>query len=156
MHLVPPGVTAAVRAQAERALAAFVRQHVDRPQRADPARGAQRPDRDPARGRARGAGGDGRRRPARRRRLVAVRRAARGHRPAGKAHGHRGQDPGAIGRQTFEQLAQRAETLEAADRAAEEPRAIPAKVDRWFAESNFHHAEFADLARLTTSRRSRA
>ena len=54
-----------------------------------------------------------------------------------------------IGRQTFEQLAQRAETLAAADRAAEESRAIPAKVDRWFAESNFHHSEFSDLARLT-------
>jgi hypothetical protein len=25
---------------------------------------------------------------------------------------------------------------------------VPARVDRWFAESNFHHAEFADLARL--------
>jgi hypothetical protein len=54
-----------------------------------------------------------------------------------------------IGRQTFEQLAQRAETLAAADRAAEESRAIPAKVDRWFAEANFHHSEFSDIARLT-------
>jgi glucosyl-3-phosphoglycerate synthase len=54
----------------------------------------------------------------------------------------------AIGRQTFEQLAQRAETLAAADRAAEEARAVPARVERWFAEANFHHAEFADLGRL--------
>ncbi len=53
-----------------------------------------------------------------------------------------------IGRQTFEQLAQRAETLAAADRAAEENRAIPLRVERWFAEANFHHAEFADLRRL--------
>jgi glucosyl-3-phosphoglycerate synthase len=53
-----------------------------------------------------------------------------------------------ISRQTFEQLASRAETLAAADRAAEESRAVPAKVDRWFAEANFHHSEFADLGRL--------
>jgi glucosyl-3-phosphoglycerate synthase len=55
-----------------------------------------------------------------------------------------------IGRQTFEQLAQRAETLAAVDRAAEESRAIPSKVERWFAEANFHHSEFADLARLSS------
>ena len=54
-----------------------------------------------------------------------------------------------IGRSTFEQLAARAETLAAADRAAEEARAIPARVERWFGEANFHHAEFADLRRLT-------
>ncbi len=53
-----------------------------------------------------------------------------------------------IGRQTFEQLASRAETLAAADRAAEEARAVPARVERWFGEANFHHAEFADLRRL--------
>ena len=53
-----------------------------------------------------------------------------------------------IGRQTFEQLAQKAETLAAADRLAEESRAVPARVERWFAEANFHHAEFADLGRL--------
>ena len=55
-----------------------------------------------------------------------------------------------IGRTTFEQLAARAETLAAADRAAEEARAVPARVERWFGESNFHHAEFADLRRLVT------
>jgi glucosyl-3-phosphoglycerate synthase len=53
-----------------------------------------------------------------------------------------------IGRQTFEVLAERAETLAAADRAAEEARAVPIRVERWFGESNFHHAEFADLRRL--------
>ncbi len=53
-----------------------------------------------------------------------------------------------IGRATFEQLASRAETLAAADRAAEEARAVPVRVERWFGESNFHHAEFADLRRL--------
>src|SRR4029079_831993 len=53
-----------------------------------------------------------------------------------------------IGRQTFEQLATRAESLASADRASEESRAVPARVERWFGESNFHHAEFADLRRL--------
>src|SRR4029453_14103715 len=53
-------------------------------------------------------------------------------------------------RATFDQLAARAETLAAADRAAEEARAIPVRVERWFGESNFHHAEFADLRRLVT------
>src|SRR4029078_8587975 len=41
-----------------------------------------------------------------------------------------------------------AETLAAADRAAEEARAVPARVERWFGEANFHHAEFAALRRL--------
>ena len=27
---------------------------------------------------------------------------------------------------------------------------MPARVERWFAEANFHHSEFADLARLTS------
>src|SRR2546429_104777 len=53
-----------------------------------------------------------------------------------------------IGNRTFEQLAQKVESLAAADRAAEEARAVPARVERWFGESNFHHAEFADLRRL--------
>jgi glucosyl-3-phosphoglycerate synthase len=55
-----------------------------------------------------------------------------------------------INRVTFEQLADKAETLAAADRAAEEARAIPARVERWFGESNYHHAEFADLRRLAS------
>ena len=55
-----------------------------------------------------------------------------------------------VERGTFEQLAARAETLAAADRAAEEARAVPVRVERWFGESNFHHAEFADLRRLVT------
>lgn len=51
-------------------------------------------------------------------------------------------------RTTFERRSAQAETLEAADRAAEEGRSAPARVDRWFAESNFHHQEFGDLGRL--------
>ena len=54
----------------------------------------------------------------------------------------------AISAPTFDALASRAETLAAADRAAEEARAVPARVERWFGESNFHHAEFGDLRRL--------
>jgi glucosyl-3-phosphoglycerate synthase len=53
-----------------------------------------------------------------------------------------------VPRLAFEQRAQQAETLEAADRAAEAGRSVPARVDRWFAESNFHHSEFSDLRRL--------
>ncbi|CAN5781464.1 hypothetical protein BH24CHL8_BH24CHL8_09710 [soil metagenome] len=51
-------------------------------------------------------------------------------------------------RSVFEKRAEQAETLEAADRAAEAGRSITARVDRWFAESSFHHGEFADLKRL--------
>jgi glucosyl-3-phosphoglycerate synthase len=49
---------------------------------------------------------------------------------------------------TFDARAELDETLEAADRAAEAVRSLPAKVDRWFAESSFHHSEFSDLERL--------
>jgi glucosyl-3-phosphoglycerate synthase len=151
LHLVPPGITLAVRAQAEHALTSFVRQHVRG--RAEPLlreaanvrtailREAERSD------------------------LVVMGASAT---PAG-ANGESylfGALPEAIatrakpsvvvvktretiGRQTFEQLAQRAETLVAADRAAEEARAVPARVERWFGESNFHHGEFSDLRRLT-------
>ncbi|MDQ3870936.1 MAG: glucosyl-3-phosphoglycerate synthase [Chloroflexota bacterium] len=53
-----------------------------------------------------------------------------------------------LSRTTFDRRAQQAETLEAADRAAEESRSAAARVERWFAESNFHHQEFDDLGRL--------
>ncbi|HEX5451655.1 MAG TPA: glucosyl-3-phosphoglycerate synthase [Candidatus Limnocylindrales bacterium] len=51
-------------------------------------------------------------------------------------------------RATFEERASLSETLEAAERAARDARSIPARVDRWFAESNYTHLEFADLGRL--------
>jgi nucleotide-binding universal stress UspA family protein len=51
-------------------------------------------------------------------------------------------------RSVFEERAKRPETLEAAEREAGTLRSVPARVDRWFAESNFHHSEFGDLARL--------
>ena len=150
LHLVPPGITAAVKAQAEHALSSFIRQHV--------------------KGRAEGV-----LREAGNVRSAILREAERADlvvMGASASHAPNDGDPylfGAlpeaiatrakptvivvktretIGRQTFEQLAQRAETLAAADRAAEEARAVPIRVERWFGESNFHHAEFADLRRL--------
>jgi nucleotide-binding universal stress UspA family protein len=150
LHVVPPGITSAVRAQAERALAAFVKQHVH---------GAAEPlVREAANVRTAIL------READRADLVVV--------GASVSPVDGGPDPHlfgslpeaiatrarptvvvvktreAIGRQTFEKLAERAETLAAADRAAEEARAVPTRVERWFGESNFHHAEFADLRRL--------
>ncbi|MGH3073321.1 MAG: glucosyl-3-phosphoglycerate synthase, partial [Gaiellales bacterium] len=53
------------------------------------------------------------------------------------------------GRAVFEQRAEQAETLEAAELAAAQAQSVPARVDRWFAESNFSHQEFADLGLLT-------
>ena len=149
MHVVPAGVTEAVRAQAEHALAAFVRQHLTA--RSEPilretqnvrtailreaehadlvVMGASAPPGD--------AGSS----------LFGALPEAIAQRAKPTVIVVKTREP--IGRQTFEQLAQRAETLAAADRAAEESRAIPARVERWFAEANFHHSEFADLARMT-------
>ncbi len=149
LHLVPPGITLAVRAQAERALATFIKTHMKG--RAEPLlreasnvrnailREAERADLVVMGASATpGTGADAslfgaipeaiasRARPT----VVVVKTRE------------------TIGRTTFEQLAEKAETLAAADRAAEEARAIPARVERWFGESNYHHAEFADLRRL--------
>ena len=150
LHIVPPGITIAVRAQAERALQAFVRQHATVPaetvvREAANVRNAIVKEADRAD-------------------LVVMGAAAAP--TSGDASSHLfGAMPEAIatrskstvivvktresiGRQTFEQLASHAETLAAADRAAEEARAVPTRVDRWFGESNFHHSEFSDLRRL--------
>jgi glucosyl-3-phosphoglycerate synthase len=151
LHLIPPGVTLAVRAQAERALHAFVRQHLGA--NAEPLvreaanvrnailREAERSDLVVMGASALPGGADdgsahlfgalpeaiaGRARPT----VVVVKTRE------------------TIGRSTFEQLAGRAETLAAADRAAEEARAVPVRVERCFAEENCHHAEFSDLRRL--------
>lgn len=150
LHLVPPGITSAVRAQGERALAAFVKQHLlgrseailrEAPNiRNAILREAERAD------------------------LVVMGASAQPGSIDGDAHLF-GALPEAIAararasvivvktrealeRHTFEQLAARAETLAAADRAAEEGRAVPIRVERWFGEANFHHSEFADLRRL--------
>jgi glucosyl-3-phosphoglycerate synthase len=150
LHFVPPGITLAVRAQAEHALAQFLRQHI--------------------RGKAEGVVREAANvrnailREADKADLVVMGASAQPAGADGEAYLF-GALPEAvaararptvvvvktretIGRQTFEQLASRAETLAAADRAAEEARAVPARVERWFGEANFHHAEFSDLRRL--------
>jgi nucleotide-binding universal stress UspA family protein len=150
LHLVPPGITMAVRAQAELALAAFIKQHL--------------------RGK-----GEAVLREAPNVRNAILREAERADLVVMGASAVPGADAAdsylfgalpeavaarakssvvvvktreAIGRTTFDTLATRAETLAAADRAAEEARAVPARVERWFGESNFHHGEFSDLRRL--------
>ena len=152
MHIVPPDISPVVRAQAERALATFVRQHATDP--AQPllvegfnvgtsiikeAEGAQ---------------------------LVVMGAAAMSPTDVASSDGAlfgvlpetvaqharpsvivvKTREP--ITKATFEQRAEQAETLEAADRAAQQGRSVAARVDRWFAESNYHHSEFADLGRL--------
>jgi glucosyl-3-phosphoglycerate synthase len=149
LHVVPPGITLAVRAQAEQALAAFVRQHVDGPvemlvREASNVRAAILREADHSdimvMGAAAPTGANGT-------------TSLFGAMP--EAIASRSQTTvvvvktrETIGRQVFDQLASAAESLVAADRAAEESRAVPARVERWFGESNFHHAEFADLRRL--------
>jgi len=150
LHFVPPGITLAVRAQAEHALAQFVRQHL--------------------KGRGEGVVREATNvrnailKEAEKADLVVMGASAQPSGTDGDTYQF-GALPEAIatrarpsvivvktreviGRATFEQLAARAETLAAADRAAEEARAVPVRVERWFGESNFHHAEFADLRRL--------
>jgi len=150
LHVVPPGLTPAVRAQAEHALATFLKLH--------------------ARGHA-----DGLLREAPNVRNAILREAEKSDLvimgasagPEGSVVENflfgvlpetiaaRARPPvivvktrERIDTATFEVLATRAESLAAAERAAEESRAVPARVERWFGESNFHHAEFRDLRRL--------
>jgi len=150
LHVVPPGLTPAVRTQAEHALALFLKQHV--------------------RGHA-----DGLLREAPNVRNAILREAEKSDlvimgasaAPEGSVVDNflfgvlpetiaaRAKPPvivvktrERIDTATFEELAARAESLAAAERAAEESRAVPARVERWFGESNFHHAEFRDLRRL--------
>ncbi len=150
LHLVPPGITLAVRAQAEHALASFIRQHIRG--RAEPLlreapnvrnailREAEHADLVVMGASAAPSGHDGETY------LFGAMPEAIATRAKPTVIVVKTRE--SIGRQTFEQLAQRAETLAAADRAAEEARAIPARVERWFGESNFHHSEFGDLRRL--------
>ncbi|MBF8290650.1 MAG: putative glycosyltransferase [Chloroflexi bacterium] len=150
LHIVPPGITIAVRAQAERALAAFVRQHATgrietivreaSNVRNAILREADRSDLVVMGAAAAPTSGDASQK------LFGAMPEAIATRSRSTVIVVKTRE--AIGRQTFEQLAARAETLAAADRAAEEARAVPARVDRWFGESNFHHGEFADLRRL--------
>jgi glucosyl-3-phosphoglycerate synthase len=151
MHVVPPDVTPVVRAQAERALAFFVKQHGGDPAKPllvdgnnvaaaiiKEAEESQLVVMGAAAIEAAAVGGDG---------------ALFGVLPETVAQHARPtvivvktKEP--LTPNTFERRAEQAETLEAAERAAESGRSIPARVERWFAESNFHHSEFADLERM--------
>ena len=123
----PAGLNPVVRSQAERALAAFVRQHAGEPPSRCSSRATTSRTRSSHEADDCAARGDGRHRP--RGRTVAapgerpLRRAARGDRPAGQPHGDRGQDARAPSPHDFDQRAAQAETLEAADRAADCGRA---------------------------------
>jgi glucosyl-3-phosphoglycerate synthase len=150
LHIVPPGITIAVRAQAERALATFVRQHATARVesivreagnvRNAIIREADRADLVIMGAAAAPTSGDASTS------LFGSMPEAIASRSKSTVVVVKTHEP--IGRGTFEQLAARAETLAAADRAAEEARAVPTRVERWFGESNFHHGEFADLRRL--------
>ena len=135
LHIVPPGITLAVRAQAERALTAFVRQHVEGPvdtlvREATNVRAAILREADHSdivvMGAAAPTATDGTTH------LFGAMPEAIATRSQTTVVVVKTRDP--IGRQTFEQLATRAESLVAADRAAEESRAVPARVERWFGE----------------------
>ena len=152
MHVVPPDVSPLVRAQIERALATFVRTNADEPARPLLVEGTNI--------------ASSIIREAESAQLVVMGAAAVAPASMANAQGALfGELPetvaqharpsvivvktrDAISRATFEQRAEQAETLEAADRAAERGRSIAARVDRWFAESNYHHSEFSDLGRL--------
>jgi len=152
MHVVPPDVSPLVRAQIERALATFVRTNADEPARPLLVEGTNIAssiirEAESAQLVVMGAAAVA---PAS---LANAQGALFGELPETVAQHARPsvivvktRDP--ISRATFEQRAEQAETLEAADRAAERGRSIAARVDRWFAESNYHHSEFSDLGRL--------
>ncbi|HUG30553.1 MAG TPA: glucosyl-3-phosphoglycerate synthase [Candidatus Limnocylindria bacterium] len=149
LHVVPPGITLAVRAQAERALTTFVRQHTSAKvetlvREASNVRAAILREGDQSdivvMGAAVPTAGDGSTH------MFGAMPEAIATRSKTTVVVVKTRE--SIGRQTFEQLATRAESLVAADRAAEESRAVPARVERWFGESNFHHGEFSDLRRL--------
>ena len=151
MHIVPPGVPEVVQAQIERALATFVKTHADEPARPLLVEGTNVAasiirEAESAQLVVMGAAAVA---PA----TAASDRALFGELPETVAQNARPtvivvktREP--IGNHMFEQRAEQAETLEAADRAAEQGRSIAARVDRWFAESNYHHSEFSDLGRL--------
>ncbi|CAN5799366.1 hypothetical protein BH24CHL5_BH24CHL5_07810 [soil metagenome] len=152
MHVIPPDVTPVVRTQAERALNTFVKQHAG-----DPAR--------PLLVEGYNVGGTIIKQ-ADESQLVVMGAAAMTATDVAQSDGAlfgvlpetvaqharptvivvKTREP--ISSQTFEKRAEQAETLEAADRAAQAGRSIPARVERWFAESNYHHSEFSDLNRL--------
>jgi glucosyl-3-phosphoglycerate synthase len=152
MHIVPPDVSPVVRSQLERALTSFVRLNAHEPARPLLVEGTNV--------------GQAIIREAESAQLVVMGAAAMAATDTRGADGAlfgalpemvaqnarpsvivvKTRDP--LSRHTFEQRAEQAETLEAADRAAEQGRSVAARVDRWFAESNYHHSEFGDIGRL--------
>jgi nucleotide-binding universal stress UspA family protein/glycosyltransferase involved in cell wall biosynthesis len=155
MHIVSPDISPLVRTQTERALATFVRSHADEPARPLLVEGTNV--------------GSSIIHEAESAQLVVMGAAAVAAHAAATAAGIEGglfgelpetvaqharpsvivvKTRGAISRAMFEQRADQAETLEAAERAAQQGRSVAARVDRWFAESNYHHTEFGDLGRL--------
>jgi glucosyl-3-phosphoglycerate synthase len=150
LHLVPPGITQGIQAQAERALAHFIRQHaggrVEQSVReAANVRNAILREADTAdlvvMGASAAAAADGAATY-----LFGALPEAVATRSKTTVIVVKTREP--ISEATFDQLERRAETLAAAEKAANDSRAVSLRVARWFGESNFHHREFADLDRL--------
>ena len=150
LHIVPAGITPGIRAQSERALISFIREHADG--RAEPLvveavnvrnailREAENADVVVMGASAAPSAGEGETY------LFGALPETIATKSSKTVIVVKTREP--IGDATFDQLAKRAETLAAAERAANESRAVPLRVERWFGESNFHHREFADLDRL--------
>ncbi len=150
LHIVPAGITAGIKAQTERALLSFVREHAEG--RAEPLvveavnvrnailREAENADVVVMGASAAPAANEGEAF------LFGALPEAVATKSSKTVIVVKTREP--IGEATFDQLARRAETLAAAERAANESRAVPLRVERWFGESNFHHREFGDLDRL--------
>ncbi|HET7169458.1 MAG TPA: universal stress protein, partial [Candidatus Limnocylindrales bacterium] len=132
LHLVPPGITMAVRAQAERALSTFIKQHLKGKgeavlREAPNVRNAILREAEKAdlvvMGASAAPGGDG---------IDSYLFGALPEAIAARAKPSvvvvKTREP--IGHSTFDTLASKAESLAAADRAAEEARAVPARVER--------------------------
>ncbi len=152
MHIVPPDISPLARTQVERALATFVRTHADEPARPLLVEGTNI--------------GSSIIREAESAQLVVMGSAAVapatvtniegalfGELPETVAQHARPsvivvKTRATISQATFAQRIEQAESLEAADKAAEQGRSVAARVDRWFAESNYHHSEFGDLGHL--------
>ena len=154
LHIVPPGLTSGIRAQTERALAHFIRQHaagqIDQTVKEAPnVRNAILHEAELADVVVMGAAA-----------APAVESGATYlFGPMAEAVATRSsktvvvvKTKESLDKSVFDQLAERSETLAAAERAALEQGAVPQRVERWFGESNFHHREFADIERLVAQK----
>ena len=150
LHLVPVGVSSAIRSQTEKALSHFIRQHADghvaqSVREAANVRNAILREAELADVVVMGASAPTATSPGTSFLFGALPEAvaARSHKTVIVVKTRE-----AIGAATFDQLAKRGETLAAAERAAADSRLVPQRVERWFGESNFHHREYSDLERL--------